>query len=435
MESNIEPKQSRAIGLLKRIPGGEQVIKESPKSVVSTPSAPSVPVPNNVAPTPPEPPKVVEATAVKEPEFDINPTKPAADKIELNKEPIPKEFLPEDPTDEIDQLMEPNESIGKNFKNLRTRLKSVNKLSKEQGVELEALRKKVTDYENGLAVPEITAQQTARIEELERFEKIVNFKSSPVYQEKYINPIKAEEEKLAQLATEYSIDPKNLEAAMSATTAADANRILTQLFKDDIGALEAKSIIKNINKIRSDAQEAEKEPAQIYAKMQEESNRIIQEKRARANEAIAHVSKDAWSESLQHLRTDPRFPEITYKEGDTEHNDRYVRPILTKAGQEYGKIIRTLAENGLSELPKDLSVALARMTQLAHQSAAIAVQRDSLSKRVQELEDIINRKNMINRPGVNSTSGNGTVSSGSTSKAVGAANAGRNVLNRVMGKA
>jgi len=422
MENTDKPvaTPSRAAQLLKRVAGSTEAVPVQPK------------------PTEPKqemtPPASVPSEPVVE-DYDINPKKEVKPvEVETPKDTIPKEYLPDDPTDEIDQLMDPKGTTGENFKKLRTKLKAVNSEKNQFKTELENLRQKVADYETGLAVPEITAEQTRRIEELEIYEKLYNFKASPVYKKNFVEPITQEQTKLAELANEYGVGVEVLNAAFAATTTAETNRILSQHFTDDVGALEAKSIIKNIKKIQSDALEAEKEPAQSLARMQQENDRILAEQRAKANDSIVHTSKEGWSESLLTLREDTRFPEIVYREGDSEHNDKYVRPILTRAGQEYGKFVRVLAEHGLTELPKEVSIALARMTKLAHLSAVKAVENEHLRNRVAELESKLTTKHSVNRPGVNGTGGGNNVYSSPSGKAVGPAAAGRNALNRVLSK-
>lgn len=415
----MEQKPSRAANLLKRVQGSNVIVPVDPPKVEEQPQL--------------TPPPVVDAAPPKE-EYDINPkaeTPPAPPVEEPKKDTIPKEFVPEDPTDEIDSMIDPKGTTGENFKKLRTKLKTLNTDHKKASEELETLRKKVTDYENGLAVPEVTQAQLDRIAQLEVYEKLYNFKASPVYQEKYAAPIRSDQEKLLSLAKDHQVDPEILNRAFAADSEAETNRILSGAFKDPLSALEAKGAFKNIKRLQAEALEAEKEPAQSLARMQEENDRIIAEKRMKANDAIVNVSKEAWSESLVHLRQDPRFPEITYREGDTEHNEKFVRPILTKAGQEYGRIVKTLAQHGLTEMPKDLGIAISRMTQLAHQSAAIAIDRDYWKNLALEREALIQQKTHLHRPGVTGN-GNGTSGSSSTG-AVGSANAGRRVLERVGG--
>lgn len=412
----------RAASLLKRVQGEKPVV---PTEGMTQPEA-------KVAL---EPPKQVEAKLPEaKVEYDLNPKAPVDPALPTaeQKKAIPKEYLPEDPTDEIDSLIDPADTTGANFKKLRTKLKSLNGDHRKANEELTVLRQKVADYDNGLAVPEVTQLQLDRIAQLEVYEKLYNFKGSPVYQEKIAKPLGENREKLQELAKQDEVDDELLTRAFAAETDAETNRILSQGFKDPLSAIEAKGLIKSIKGIQAQAIELEKEPMQSLARMQQENDRIVQEKRAKANDVIVHVSKEAWSDSLIELRKDPRFPEITYREGDSEHNEKFVRPILTKAGQEYGRIIRTLAECGMTELPKDLSMAFARMTQLAHQSAAIAFERDALRTRVGELESLMQRKSHLNRPGINGNVGASSATKVGVSEAVGPQNAGRKVLDRVM---
>jgi hypothetical protein len=419
MESGqVAAKPNRALAALER---GKQAMGIAQP----TPAAPIIP--------PVIQSKPAEAVAVPTEvpnEYEINPQPKSVE---------PKKEMEIDvPVEEVDQFLNANEkglTEQTGFKNIRTRLKNVSAELKTKTSELETLRKKVTDFESGLAVPEVTAAQLSRIEELEKYEKLYNLKATPAYRKKFVEPIESEKAKLQTLAKDYGVGEDVLNAAFRAESVADTNKILSQHFGDDVGALEAKSIIKNIKSIQNAAFEAEKEPLQTFARLEEESTRIMEEQRARANESIVYMSKDAWSDSLVHLREDKRFPELSYREGDTEHNEKFVRPILTKAGQEFGKIVKTLAQHGLTEMPKELGVAIARMTQLSHQAGVLAHQREQLANRVAELEGLLHLKNGVNRPGVNSTAGGGSIMQAPAGqRGVGLVNAARNTLNRVMNK-
>lgn len=427
---NLGSASPRAIELLKRVQGSNKIVPVTPPG--QKPEA-KPPVDTSVV-APPEPPRTLESDTPKE-EYDFNPTGSEDKKTEPVKAETPADFVPEDPTDEIDALIDPKEPVGKNFKNLRTKLKALNSEHKKAAEELQTLRKKVTDYETGVEIPEISKGQLDRINQLEVYEKLYNFKGSAVYQEKFAKPIAEDQAKLQLLAEEHKVDPTVLNQAFAAESTEEQNRVITQHFKNDLSALEVKSLIKSIKKVQAEAAEAEKEPAQSLARMQAENDRILADKRNKANEAIVHTSKSSWSDSLVELRNDPRFPEITYREGDTEHNEKFVKPILTKAAQEYGRIVRTLAQHGMTELPKDLGMAMARMTQLAHQSAAIAVERDGLRARVKELESLMYQKGLLHRPSMNNGQGaGGSNGSAAPTTAVGPEKAGAKVLSRVMGK-
>lgn len=437
--SQLGTKSKRALEILKRVPGGDKIVamdeKTPPKVVESK--------------TPVVDKKYVKPNTTDE-GFDMNPeTSDEAPKsaktveppktIDTSKEPteesLPNDFIPDDP-DEVDEVIDKKATIKQNFINLRTKLKAKNKEWKSLKEEAETLKKKVTEFETGVAIPEIVEKQNERLAYLEKFEHLYNFEGSPYAQETFIKPLTEEHGKLEELAKGYTnVTPEVLAKIKNAETEAERNKLLINAFGDEVGAFEAKTIIRNIQKIKGEFEKAKNDPSKSLAKYQAENDRILAERRSKANEGIIHGAKTGWSESLLHLREDNRFPEITYREGDTEHNDNYVRPILTKASQEYGRFVRTLAENGLEQLPKEESVALARAFQLAHQAAVVAVERDRLAKENTELRQLIQKRTHLNRPSING-GGDSTGSRPSVPGRVGVGpeNAGRNVLARVTGK-
>lgn len=317
------------------------------------------------------------------------------------------------------------------LKKLRGTLKTLSKQNDTYKTELETTKKRLTDFETGLAMPETITQMQAKIEELSRYEEMVNLKKSPAYKRKYIEPLTAETEKLSTMAKEYGVAPEVLEAARNATSVADTNRILSQAFRDNIGALEAKGIIANIKKIEKEAAEAEKTPSQALAAIQSEHEQWAQAEREREVGVISNTARDTWTESIVELRKDPRFPELQFREGDTEHNEKVVLPIITRAGQEYGKIVKTLVDNGLRSMPREVGIAMSKMVQLAHQAGILAVERDKLSNRVKELEGLLKDRHSVNRPGMT----NRPSTPADNSKPTGGKAIARAALNRVMGTA
>lgn len=393
--------QGRAAKLLSKVPGGAEVVAKagvavSPTPPASTPPASTPPAAAHSVEAKPEPPASVDTG------YDLNPGEATPEP----KKVIPPEFVPDDPTDEIDQMVDPKASTGENFKKLRTKLKAVNTDYKRDKAAFEEARARLEAYESGTAVPDIVQSQANRISQLERYEQIFNFKNAPIYVEKYVKPVDDEKGKFAQLLEEYPHVPKDvLDEALKAPTPADTNRILTQAFKDEVGALEAKSIVKTIRKIQSEAAEAEKEPQQSLAMLQKENDELLASRRRKAAEVIMHTSKVGWSESLTDLRSDKRFKEITFQEGNTEHNEKYVRPILTNASQDYGKTVADLAKLGLTELPKELAQKLAKSDILARYSAVLLNERDQMAQELAELRSLVKRRNTINYPSLNGAGG------------------------------
>jgi hypothetical protein len=425
--------KGRAQGILKRV--------GAVPAAAAAPAATSASV--EAAPTATPTPKLESG------EYEINPigskkitaaTTPAQEKApvepaqEEQLKTIPKEYLPEDPTDEVGQLMDPKSTVGDNFHRLRTKLKSVLKERKadvERLQELENLKKRVSEYESGAAVPDILQAQLARIAELEVYEKRYNFTGTPAYQKEFAEPLKAKKEALVALAKDYNLSEDVLNAAFKAKSQAEEDALLSKHFGNPLGASQAKNLLQEIRSIQIRAAEAEKEPVQSLARMQQENDRILAEERARANELIKHTSKEGWNEALVTLREDGRFKEVTFIDGDNEHNEKYVRPILNKAMLDYGKTARMLAENGLKQLPKDLAVKLARADQLANYAGVLVAERDRLAQELSELKALMTKKTYLNRPSVSGTGSNGASVAVTPSTAVGPKNAGRKVLARV----
>lgn len=423
MESNTG---SRAANLLNKVPGGAQVLAQA--GITPTP----------VPPVQPNMPPVIPS---KKEEYDFGETPTEKETVELKANPVPplenkdlkvEDVLPDDPIGEEDPMMKETNNDSVPIKVLRNKYKKVSTEAKKSREELEQVRTKLKEFEDGTAFPEAVTQLQQRVAELEPYEKAINFKASAVYREKFAVPLRADQEKLRTIAVENEIDTDVFNRAFAAKNDTETNRILSSEINDPITALEAKGLIKNIKRIQGEAVEAEKDAEGSLARMQEENDRIETERKTTIRDTVLYNSKSAWTKSLESLREDKRFPELAFQEGNTEHNEQIVRPLLTRASQEYGRMVSGLMQHGLTELPEDIGHAIAKMAVLAHQSAVATVQRDAALKRIAELEATLHKTNRVNYPGVNRSSV--TPSAGETgSKAVGAANAAKNALARVTG--
>jgi len=339
----------------------------------------------------------------------------------VQEDPTPTPEPKEDPTpepqqatmddiapamDEIDMLIEPKGTSAENFKKLRTKLKSVNTEYKTTLQELESLRKKVTDYDTGLATPAQLQEYQDRIQVLEVYEKMYNLKSSPAYVEAIAKPLQDTKTKLIDIAKDYEVDLKVLDEAFSATNRAELNRLLTDHF-DEVGALEVKSLIGKMKELQSKAEEAEKEPATVLQRLHTQTQQAIEEKRKLEVQDITNISKSAWVESLTSLREEDHVG-LSFRDGDTQHNETVARPILNKAGRDYGVVVKALADHGLKALPKEVSYVIARSIQLAHESAYLRHENNTLKEEVQALSKRVGNLNNLNRPG-GANSGAGSV--------------------------
>ncbi len=395
---NTEPQQSEKPTLQSRSDRAMNALKKAQEMTAQkTPQAVVVEQPRQTI----EPPQVIE-TKIPEGElsdYNINPQVTTTANPPQESQPKVEE-QPQHQDDEVDSIIDPKGTTAENFKKLRTKLKSLNTRTKELETELQTKSERLQEFETGSIVPEEHKKLLERVSQLEPYEKLYNLKASPAYVESFTKPLDQEISKLREIGQEYGADERILKAALDAKTRPEQNAILARYF-DEVGALEVKAIISNIKNIQSKAAEAEKEPEKALATLHDSNKAIVEERKARSREAIGNVSKDAWVDSLVGLRTENMFPEISFREGDTEHNDKIAKPILTKASIEYGKLINALANHGLETLPKDIASALARMVTLAHVSAIASNDRNNLRVELANIQNRITHRNTINRPGIN----------------------------------
>lgn len=357
-----------------------------------------------------EPPAPADATAEG---YEINPKPkdaPLDTPVEEPKAEEPKVEAPPDPDAEIEKLLEdvPNVPAAENFKKLRTKLRETARTAievKEANARLEATLQK---YTTGEVLPEVLLEKENEIQRLSRYEKLHSLKTSKAYQEAFVKPLDSLQSRIGALAADYDIPKEEVSGfvaeALSITKQSDLNRFLADHF-DDVGALEVKQLINQTRDLQTKAKEAENEPGKALDALMEEHRRIEEFRDAERKSKVSSMSRDTWADSLLKIREEGQVPELILKDNDPEHNDTYVRPILSAASQEYAKLVNLLAENGLQHLSHDLGYALARMVQLAHASAISIRSRNEALKHAEEIERNTRRTSNMVRPPIGSSGG------------------------------
>lgn len=432
----METKPSRGMELIKRTKG--RLVSQG---MVDPNIAASIEIPGDKIVIPPVIPSV-KPDPVEEPlssiEYDVGEPPVSTEPV---KKVIPRDMVPNPADDdydpEVDDLIDSKQATAVNFGNLRKKAKTANKKVKELETriqtEYEPLKVKLSEYESGMAIPEILQEKDQRIAELEPFQKLYDLKSTSAYQEEFVKPMDLQQEALKVHASAHGVQDGLLQAAYSAENDREQNRILSAAYAGDtVAVLEAKNILNSMKGIQMKASAAEADAKNSLSEFQAKSTELkIKQTQKRYDEAIV-VSKDAWGESLRDLEQDDRFPEIKFREGDSEYNDM-VKKFRMRAGQEFGKMVSDISQNGIT---KPVAIAIAKSNTLSHFAGYLANQNKVQAARIAELENALKESNTFGRPGVNSTTSlNNTGYRTSSGKhGVGLENAGRNALSRVTGK-
>lgn len=386
-------KESVAARALRRAQAMDAQQAPAPTQAAPTPaSAPApAPAPTQAAPAQaaapaPAPTQAAPASTqtVKDDaeEYDINPQKQA--------EPLLAE-------EEVDTITDPQPE---NFMKLRKNLKSTIKIKKTLETELEETKKRLVEYETGIAAPEQITKMQQRIQELEVFEQVHNFKGSPAYKENFIKPIEEQKAKFLEVSEDYNLPETFLDQAVNIENKAELNRFLSTHL-DQVAALEVKSIVENIKKVRTKAVEAEKNPQVTMSHLEQQQRRLEEIREQQRAESIKNSSKNGWISSLMQLRETGEFPELKFVDGNSEHNEKVARPLIQKAASEYSKVVKMLSDHGIKQLPYEVSYALANMVQRAYVSSIAAAQRAQLVEELETTKKLIQTRQNIDRPGAN----------------------------------
>ena len=301
--------------------------------------------------------------------------------------------------DELDIL--PDNSTGENFKKLRTKLKETSKTLKEIENDKYTLTQTLEKYNKGEAVPEATQkllkEKEQRIADLEKYEKIVNLKTSKEYVDNFITPITEVKTKINEIAKDYSIPEDVMAEVLTLNNRAEINRFLSDHF-DDVGALEVKQLIDKVKNIEHEAKEAENKPTETLINLQLESTKLSESLEVNRKNKIHEQAESSWDGALDFIKKEGKAKELIFKENDTEYNNTYIKPVVEKARDEYQKLVTGLRDLGLKGLSPELAHALARMTLHAISSYNSIDTREAAVQTINELEKNVKRTTNYIRP-------------------------------------
>lgn len=388
--NNLAPKpDTKVLSAISSNRNEKPVAIPEPTATVTPPAEPPKPAPTNLAnpEVTPETPKAVEPAK--------EPTAPVADPQKENVN------TPQVVTAEEDEVPLSGESPEANLTALRKTFVQTKHQLKEKEEALTTLTSKIAKYEAGEELPEPIKKNieelNSRVQTLEKYEKVVNLKASPEYQKKFVEPINELNTKLTAIATDYNIPDSVMKRALGAKSEAELNRFLSTHF-DAVGALEVKGIVKDINKITSEAVSLENAPTEALQKIKDEAQLARANERKRNLELIDHKVKQSWASTVQDVIKEGSFIELIPKEDDTAFNEKFVYPIHNEAAQSLGKIVKELVALGVEQIPDELNKALSKMVLLAHASTAAVKSRNDILAQYNKTVKNIDRDAMYSRP-------------------------------------
>jgi hypothetical protein len=386
--NNLAPKpDTKVLSAISSNRNERAVAIPEPTAAVTPPAEPPKPAPTNLANPEPTPETPKPAEPAKEP----TATDPQKENVNT----------PQVVTAEEDEVPLSGETPEANLTALRKTFVQTKHQLKEKEEALTTLTSKMAKYEAGEELPEPIKKNieelNSRVQTLEKYEKVVNLKASPEYQKKFVEPINDLNTKLTAIATDYNIPENVMKRALGAKSEADLNRFLSTHF-DAVGALEVKGIIKDINKITTEASALENAPTEALQKIKDEAQLARASERKRNLEVIDHKVKQSWANVVQEVIKEGDFIELIPKEDDTAFNEKFVYPIHNEAAQSLGKIVKELVALGVEQIPDELNKALSKMVLLAHASTAAVKSRNDILAQYNKTVKNIDRDAMFTRP-------------------------------------
>ena len=360
------------------------------------------------------------------PDYSVESTETETPPVEepVNPEETPEETLEEEATG-------PEESL----RDLRKINNTLNAELADIKSQLDAANEQIKVYSTGEALPKAVEEKIAadedRIKQLEYYERLHGYLMSPEYRQAYAEPFEEVRQKAFAAAESYGVDPQVLQEALSFGHKRDRNNFLKKHF-DEVGALEVRQLLDQMEDIQLRADEAAKKPQEDLQRLYDESIQREQQAIQERRNNLINVSKNGWSQSLTDVRTANLYPELTIEPNNPEHNN-IARPILENAGKEFGKFLNVLADNGVKSLPPQAMKILAKRFQLSEAAAVIAQSRQQYYQRSQEVIQEAKRRNGVVRPQIGAQrDGSDASTHRHQPQSEGAATAGRQLIESVL---
>jgi hypothetical protein len=292
-----------------------------------------------------------------------------------------------------------------NFKKLELSLKTERQAKKELEDKLKETSTKLERYEKGEVVPEIIRAKDERIAALEPYEKVVSLRTSPYYQQSFVEPSIEKRKELIQLGTEYNVHPDVMNRFAEIETTKELNSALTRYGFDPVAALKASTIIGDIHKIAEAAIEAEKEPVSAMEALKSQAAEHEQKEAEKRAMIFSNTVKESWGRSLEKTSKEGVFKEFIMHPTDSEWNTKVVEPIQHKAVTQLGALVKQLSKNGLKTLPPELADGLARMVLLSIGGASVLDKKEIAEKKADTLLRNTKRTTPYNRPSIGGSRG------------------------------
>lgn len=369
--------------------------------------------------------------AVKRPEVDelFPETK---EPVETKDETKDETLLPEEVEEPLETTEGPQDSVTVNFKKVRKVLRETKTQLSTTQEDLKKAREELDRYKTGEVLPDALQEKEAEITRLSKYEKLLSLKTSKEYQDKFVAPLTEINSKLEEIAKDYNIPPEVMSRAMKTSNRAELNRFLAQHF-DDVGALEVKQYINQVQDLQHKASEAEQEPQTALQQLIREGEQAREQKMLQTHKELQTTVRSIWSNTLDELAEEGKAQELIYRKDDVEHNKNIVDPIVKHASAEFGKLIKDLVAGGLERLSPEAGKALAKTFLLGSASAVAMATREAVARHADEMESNNSRLRKIYRPPVGSmTPGAETVSQ--ERRPMTPVEAGRGLINSVLAK-
>ena len=338
--------------------------------------------------------KSVKAPSEPEPTFGDDARKSAPAELE-------RDDTDGDSTEELTE--EVSAAARESFKALQSKFKEVKKTLKEKQKEAEEAKRRLEEIDTGRALPKVVEEKENEIKRLKPYEEIVNLKSSKEYQEKYVKPLDERRTRLKNIFTDYEIpaevQDQLIDRAINTNSERELNEFVAENF-DPVGALEVKGIINAVKGLTKEAQEAEKSPAQVLAKLQTEGAQVREAADRERKIKIYENAKGSWRNTLGRIRGEGKLLELIPRDNDPEFNEKFVAPILKQASQDFEAMVKELAEAGAQNIPETTLNALAASFLQAHATGMAVATRDNALKHIQALEQGADRLTGLIRPNV-----------------------------------
>lgn len=260
-------------------------------------------------------------------------------------------------------------------------------------------------------------QLQTRVKELEGYERVLDIYNNPEFQQKYVQRDAALLNDAKQIAAQYKVAPEVIEQAVKIGNRAEMNEYLRKNgFKDDLGIQDVRPHILQLQQLRAERAQLEKNPEQAREELTRMYNQSEEQRLGTLQRTVEERGESMWNQAVGfYSRSEYSIEQFKEKPGDPDHTALRDATMI-RGRQAFINVRNGLLQTGLRDMPREILRDIAMNYYAAAWTGTLAKENISLKDQVAELTQELRAQRSYERPGFTGPGSGGRGAEESTPK-------------------